>query len=485
MKTDESTQPNLVASAPARPGMSRTHQMLNGPLLPTLLRLATPNVIGLFAMTIIIGYDGYILGRLGADALAGIALVFPLSMLMIQMSAGGIGGAVTAAVARALGAGRSDEAGRLAQQSLLIATALAAVFALGLLGYGRPVYALMGGRGAALEAALAYSNVMFGGAVVIWFTNVLGAVVRGTGNMLLPAVMLVATALIHVVLCPTLVCGWGPIPGLGAAGAAVSLLIANGTAALVLAWQLMRRGAAAPLNRTRWQLHAPLLRDILRVGVPASLSPVISNASIAVATAFVGSFGTAALAGYGVAARLEYILVPIAFGFGTALTAMVATNMGAGQSQRALNVAWLGAGMVAAITGTIGLTAAIAPALWMNLFTQDAAVREFGGAYLRIVGAFYGLYGFGLALFFASQGAGRMFWPLAGSMARLVIVAMGGWACVHWLHASASGLFGVVAASLAAYGLTIALAIKLGGWAQTRQPAGRLQPTEARAGERA
>ena len=331
--------------------------MLNGPLLPTLLRLATPNVIGLFAMTIIIGYDGYILGRLGADALAGIALVFPLSMLMIQMSAGGIGGAVTAAVARALGAGRSDEAGRLAQQSLLIATALAAVFALGLLGYGRPVYALMGGRGAALEAALAYSNVMFGGAMVIWFTNVLGAVVRGTGNMLLPAAMLVATALIHVVLCPTLVFGWGPIPGLGAAGAAVSLLIANGTAALVLAWQLMRRGAAAPLNRTRWQLHAPLLRDILRVGVPASMSPVISNASIAVATAYVGSFGTAALAGYGVAARLEYILVPIAFGFGTALTAMVATNMGAGQSQRALNVAWLGAGMVAAITGTINATA--------------------------------------------------------------------------------------------------------------------------------
>lgn len=459
--------------------------MLHGPLLPTLLRLATPNVIGLFAMTIIIGYDGYILGRLGADALAGIALVFPLSMLMMQMSAGGIGGAVTASVARALGAGRGEEAGRLAQQSLLTAIALAAVFTLVLLGFGRPLYAAMGGRGAALDAALAYSNVMFGGAAVIWATNVLGAVVRGTGNMLLPAVMLVATALIHVVLCPTLVFGWGPIPSLGAAGAAVSLLIANGTAALALAGHLMRPGAPAPLNRSRWQLHAPLLRDILRVGVPASMSPVLSNASIAVATAFVGSFGTAALAGYGVAARLEYILVPIAFGFGTALTAMVATNMGAGQSLRALRVAWLGAGIVAAITGTIGLAAALAPALWMNLFTQDVAVREFGGAYLRIVGVFYSLYGFGLALFFASQGAGRMFWPLAGSTVRLVIVALGGWACIHWLQASASGFFGVVAASLAVYGLTIALAIKWGSWTRARQPAGRLQATEARAGERA
>jgi putative MATE family efflux protein len=472
MRTDLATPAAVGASTAMPPGLSRTHQMLHGPLLPTLLRLATPNVIGLFAMTIIIGYDGYILGRLGADALAGIALVFPLSMLMMQMSAGGIGGAVTAAVARALGAGRGEEAGRLAQQSLLIAISLAAVFTIALLGFGRPIYAAMGGHGAALDVALAYSNVMFGGAVVIWSANVLSAVVRGTGNMLLPALMLVATALIHVVLCPAMVFGWGPMPGLGAAGAAVSLLVANGAAALVLAWHLMRQGAAARLNHSRWELHVPLMRDILRVGVPASMSPVLSNASIAVATAVVGSFGTAALAGYGVAARLEYILVPIAFGFGTALTAMVATNMGAGQTQRALRVAWMGAGIVCAITGAIGLTTAVAPALWMNLFTQDAAVREFGGAYLRIVGAFYGLYGFGLALFFASQGAGRMFWPLAGSMARLVIVALGGWACIHWLQASASGFFVVVAASLAVYGLTIAMAIKLGSWARTSRPAG-------------
>ncbi|MBQ0922174.1 hypothetical protein KBW71_27410, partial [Hydrogenophaga aromaticivorans] len=80
---------------------ARVQQMLHAPLLPTLLRLATPNVMGLFATTIVIGYDGYILGRVGADALAGIALVFPLSMLMLQMSAGGIGGAAPPAPARA------------------------------------------------------------------------------------------------------------------------------------------------------------------------------------------------------------------------------------------------------------------------------------------------------------------------------------------------------------------------------------------------
>jgi Na+-driven multidrug efflux pump len=100
----------------------------------------------------------------------------------------------------------------------------------------------------------------------------------------------------------------------------------------------------------------------------------------------------------------------------------------------------------------------------MNLFTQDAAVREFGASYLRIVGAFYGLYGFGLALFFASQGAGCMFWPLAGSVARLLIVALGGWACAHLLQTGASGFFLVVAISLAVYGLIIAGAIRFGSW---------------------
>lgn len=462
-----------VASDPARAGhgpkadgamAARTQQMLNAPLLPTLIRLATPNVIGLLATTFVIGYDGFILGRLGSNALAGVALVFPLSMLMLQMSAGGIGGATTAAVARALGAGQRDDASRLAQHALLIAGAISALFTLALLGFGRGVYTAMGGKGAALGEALGYSNVLFGGALVIWLTNVLAAIVRGAGNMVLPSLMLLATAVVHVVLCPILVFGWGRFDGLGVAGAAASTLTANGLAAAVMVGHLLRRDGAVQLHRLPWRLRTDLLRGILRVGLPASLSPVISNASIAAATAFVGSYGIAALAGYGVAARLEYILVPIAFGFGTALTTMVATNMGAGQPGRALRVAWLGGAVVAGITGTIGLASAVAPGLWMNLFTSDAAVLAFGSSYLNIVGGCYGFFGLGLALFFASQGAGRMLWPLVGSAARLVVIAFGGWVCVHLLQTSATGFFVVVAVSLVLYAATIAGAIRLGSW---------------------
>lgn len=444
----------------------RTQQMLHAPLLPILFRLATPNVIGLFATTVVIGYDGFILGLLGAHALAAIALVFPLSMLMLQMSAGGIGGAATAAVARALGAGRGDEASRLAQHALLIAALMAALFTVVLVGGGRAVYVAMGGHGPALADALAYSNMLFSGAIVIWWTNVLASIVRGAGNMVLPSLLMLLTAAVHLLLCPLLVFGWGPVQGLGVVGAAVSTLTSNGLAAVVMLVYLVRRDGAVHLLRTPWRLRTDLLGAILRVGVPASLSPVISNGSIAVATAVVGSYGVTALAGFGVAARLEYILVPIAFGFGTALTALVATNMGAGQAGRALRITWLGGAIVAAITGTIGLVAAVVPALWMNLFTTDAAVRAYGATYLHIVGGCYGLFGFGLALFFASQGAGRMFWPLAASTARLVVVAVGGWICVKVLQAPAPAFFAVVAFSLAVYAATIAAAIRLGGWAR-------------------
>jgi putative MATE family efflux protein len=442
--------------------------MLHAPVVATLFRLATPNIIGLAAMTLTIGYDGFILGKLGAHALAGIALVLPLSMLMLHMSAGGIGGAATAAVARALGAGRSADATRLAQHALFVAAIAAALFTLAQAGFGRAVYAVMGGRGGALGQALAYSNVLFGGAVVIWLTNVLAGIVRGSGNMLLPSLALLGTALVHVVLCPLLVFGWGPVQGLGIAGAATSTLTANALSAALMAAHLLRPDGTLYLRRVVWQLRADVLRDILRVGIPASISPVISNLSIALATAFVGSYGTAALAGFGVAARLEYILVPIAFGFGSALTAMVATNMGAGQSERAMRVTWAGAAVVAAVTGSIGLAAALAPALWMNLFTADSAVRSFGSLYLNIVGGCYSLFGLGLALLFASQGAGRMMWPLVASTGRLVVVAGAGWACVHLLHAPAAGFFFVVAGSFVVYAVTMAAAIRLGGWARRR-----------------
>jgi len=443
---------------------ARTQALLQAPLLPTLLRLATPNVLGLLATTVVIGYDGYIVGRLGPDALAGVALVLPLSMLMTQMSAGGVGAAVAGAVARALGAGQRERADTLAQQALWVAAGGAALFALLALGFGATLFGLLGGRDAALQQALAYSRVLFGGGLAVWCANVLAGVARGGGRMVLASSMLVGIAALHLGLSPLLVFGVGSWPGLGIAGAAWSLLAANALAACVLAWQLVRGPGPVRLRRQGWRPQAAALHGLLRVALPASLSPLLSNGSVAIATAWIGGFGTAALAGFGLAARLEFIIVPIAFGFGAALTTLVATNLGAGQHQRALRVTWVGSGFVLLLTGGIGVTAALWPMLWMQRFASDPAVLAFGASYLRVVGACYGFFGFGLTLFFASQGAGRLFWPLVGSTSRLVMVAVGGWVAMRVFEAGPSAMFAVVACAFASYAAVIATAVALGAW---------------------
>src|SRR5437773_64619 len=172
----------------------RTKRLLEAPVTSTLLRLAAPNVLVMVLQAVVTTMDAVFVGWLGTGALAGVSLVYPLVMLMMTMSAGGMGGGVSSAVARALGAGRRGEAEALAAHAVLIALGMSALFTTGLLLGGPAVYRAMGGTGTALEAALTYSHVMFGGAAVFWLLNTLASIVRGTGTMALPAAVMTASA---------------------------------------------------------------------------------------------------------------------------------------------------------------------------------------------------------------------------------------------------------------------------------------------------
>jgi Na+-driven multidrug efflux pump len=203
----------------------RTRLLLEAPIAATLVRLAAPNMLVMLAQAAVGLIETYFVGWLGTDALAGVALVFPLVMLMQMMSAGAMGGGISSAVARALGAGRgADDADALALHALVIALILGLVFMLVMLAGGRSIYTMMGGSGATLTAALAYSNVVFSAAVLIWVFNSLGNVVRGTGNMMVPAIVTLVGVAVLVPLSPCLILGWGPFPRLGVAGGAVAVI---------------------------------------------------------------------------------------------------------------------------------------------------------------------------------------------------------------------------------------------------------------------
>jgi putative MATE family efflux protein len=374
----------------------RTRMLLEAPIAPTLLRLAAPNVLVMLAQAGVGLIETYFVGQLGTDALAGMALVFPVVMLMQMTSAGAMGGGIASAIARAVGARRRDDADALALHALAIAAVFSLVFTVGVVGGGRWLYTRMGGTGGALDAALVYSNWVFAGTVLVWLFNTLSAVIRGTGNMAVPAYVTVLGAFVLVPLSPLLIFGWGPMPGLGIAGGAIALLAYYliGSAALA-AYLWSPRSLLRPSLvhiRFRWALF----KDILRVGLVGTVSTVATNLAIGVTTALVGGFGTAAIAGYGTASRLEYLLVPLVFGLGAPLVAMVGTCIGAGQRERALRATWIGAGMGFLMAEAIGLWAAAFPYAWLSLFNSDPAMLEAGALYLRTVGPVYGFFWFGL-----------------------------------------------------------------------------------------
>ena len=351
---------------------------------------------------------------------------------------------------------------------MVIALVMAAAFTGTLVGLGPRLFRAMGGEGPVLDAALAYSNVVFGGALAYWMLNTLASIVRGTGAMALPAAVTVTSAAIYVVLSPALILGWGPLPRLGVAGAATASVAGFGVGALVLAAHLVSGHGLVRLPLRGVRLRARLFGDILRVGAPGALNTVLTNLTVVLLTGLVGPFGGAALAGYGLGARLEYLQIPLVFGFGSALVAMVGTNVGAGRIARAERVAWTGVGLAAGVTAGIGLAGALFPHAWLGLFTADPDVIAAGSLYLRTVGPAYGFFGLGLALYFASQGAGRLGWPLIAGFARLLIAAAGGWVATRWLGAGLGGLFTALALALVVFGSLVAIAVRLGAWRRGR-----------------
>ena len=441
----------------------RAQGMLDAPIVPTLARLASPGIAQAMFQIAVSVADTHYIGRLGTNSLAGLALVFPMLMLLQMTSAGAMGGGVSSAVARALGAGNRDAARTLVAHALIIGLGGGLVFTLLLLGFGRGLYSLLGGRDASLEQALAYSQVVFAGAVLVWIANTLASLLRGSGNTLAPALALAGAALVHIPLSGALTLGWGPFPRLGISGAAWAYLTAAAFASVAMAI-LVWRSALRP-QRAHLRLEGRMFREILRVGAISSLAALQTVLTAVILTGFVARFGTAALAGYGVGVRLELLQVPIVFAIAQALVVMVGTNIGAGQGERAKKIAWIGTGASALVCMAIGWSVALYPPLWIHLFSDDPEVIAIGSLYMRIVAPFYPLFGAGLALYFASQGAGQVLKPVLAGTARLLLVVAGG-ALVMQFGGPLAALFAVIALGLTVLGGLTAWSVYKARWSR-------------------
>ncbi|MFG1422744.1 MATE family efflux transporter [Roseixanthobacter liquoris] len=459
------TRAAFPAPAPiaAPPAMSaRTRALLEAPVVPLLARLAWPNILVMLAQSSTGLIEMAFIARLGIDALTGMALVLPVLILMQNMSQGAMGGGISSAIARALGGQRRAEADSLVLHALLINAGFGLTFSALVLLFGHHLFALLGGSGPSLEAAITYSRILFAGMVLLWVFNALASIIRGTGNMLVPGIVICGGAILLAPLSYVLILGSGPIPAFGIAGGAIAMVLYYAIGTAILGWYVASGRNVARFAWTR--LHLPYAWNILKVGAVAAVNTVQLNVTIAVTMALVAAHaGPGAVAGFGTGTRLEYLLPPLAFGLGAPLVALVGTNIGAGQNRRALRIALIGGGFAFALTEAVGIAAAIWPEAWLRLFDATPEMLAVGTVYLRIVGPFFGFFGLGMTLYFASQGAGRLGWPLLASLLRMIIATVGG-ALVLAATGSLLWLFAVYAFGLLAYGAVVGVSVASGSW---------------------
>lgn len=453
-----------AAPAPGIPAPTRTEQMLNRPALPLILALAAPNAIAFLVQGTVSMTEVWFISQLGVEALAAIALMFPAMMLMQMLSNGAIGGALSSSVARALGRGRKDQAEALIWHGLVIALAAGALFWLLWLVVGSTLLQQLDVSAGVIDESVRYGNILFAGGTGLWAMGIIAAIYRGMGEMRFPAMVMVIGACVQIPLSGALILGWFGLPAFGVAGAAISVVLAMGLMAAVLLARLLGGGHVLQLRLSALQLQRGLFADIFRVGALSSLSPVLTVLAIAAVNVIVSGFGAAALAGYGIAARLEFLLIPMVFGIGAAMTAIVGTNVGAGNIARAEQVGWTGGILAAALTGSVGLLLAIAPQLWIGLFTDDPETFAAGARFLQIVGPVFLFQGLGLALYFGSQGAGVVQWPVFAALVRFV-VAIGGAALAAYVFGyGLNAVYAFIAAGMLLFGTITAGAVWFGAW---------------------
>ena len=443
---------------------NRTQEFLTRPIIPLLIRMSAPNTIAFFIQSLVVLTEVWFISRLGTNSLAAVALAFPLLMITQTMSGGALGGAITSAIARSMGADDIEKAERLIWHSIIISLGGAISFLILFLLFGKQLLFLLGGRGEILQESYAYCSILFFGGILLWLSGSLSAVLRGMGNMRFPATLMVITSSIQVILSGGFILGWFGFPKLGVPGAAVAVLISSALMVTVILLKLRSKSIPASLRKERFQLKKFLFDNIFEVAIPASLSPLLVVGTILVLTGLVGRFGTEALAGYGIGSRVEFLMIPLIFGIGSAMTSIVGANIGALNIDRAEKVGILGGSTAGFVSILIGLTLAVFPEAWIQFFTDDIKAFEVTKKYIQIVGPFYIFQGIGLSLYFASQGANAMKWPTIATIARFIIACAGGGISVYWLELGIESIFISSSAAMAIFGLMIFISIKKGAW---------------------
>jgi putative MATE family efflux protein len=360
----------------------------------------------------------YFVSWLGSEAIAAVALVFPISLITMTLMAGGVGAGIASAIARALGGARTGEAREIAEHAFLLTWVLTVVFTVSIEIALATLFSIMGGKGEVLRQAILFGRILFGGLVCTFVVATLDSIMRGEGNMRIPALCATGSLALQMVLTPLLMFGLG----LGLVGAPLATLTGQFIGAIPrVIYVFGGRGAVRPRLLPR-RFSRRYIFEILRVGIPASLSVVINYSGLIILTGVFGHLGTAELAAYGLGTRLDFLLFSLGYGVAIAALTLVGMAIGAGRVELVRRYVNRSAVLVCAVVLIPTVVFVWRPDAWIGIFTQDAEIHAVGARYLRIIGPSYLFMVTSMVLGSSFQGVGRALLPLMTIGIRVTLV---------------------------------------------------------------
>ncbi len=451
------------AAVPVVPAARAT--MIEGPVGPMLLRLTLPMAAAVLAM---IGYgviETWLIGRLGPQALSAVSFTFPVTMVVISLGIG-LGAGTSAVVARAIGAGEADVPGLVADAMMLTAALAATAALLGVLLTGT-LFRAMGAPAELLPLIAGYLHLWFPAAVLFLASMVGLSAARAAGDTAFQGIATACMTGFNLLIAPPLIFGIGSSPGFGLRGAAMANALGWSLLLAATLWRLRRLRLLSGLRPAAPRFLASA-RRVLRVGAPAAATNTIIPVSAGIVTAILAGYGPEAVAGFGVASRIESLAMVAFFALSAVMNPFAGQNAGAGRLDRvqaALRVTFIVCTVLGAAAAVVLFLAGPAIA---GLFTTDPAVAAAIIAYLAIVPISYGAAGVIAVVNSAFNGLNRPGAAVVLSVARTLVINVP----VAWLGGRLFGAPGVFAGVCLA-NLAVGLVAALWAWRATG-PAPRL-----------
>jgi putative MATE family efflux protein len=307
--------------------------LTEGPIAKTLVTLTLPMILGIIGIVVFNLVDAYFVGQLGTAELAAISFTFPVVFVLGSVAMGmGIG--TSAVVSRAIGQGDHRYVQRLTTDSLSLAIVIVLVFVIIGLFTIEPVFTLLGATPDLMPLIKEYMVIWYTGMAFIVVPMVGNNAIRATGDTKTPSIVMLVAAGVNIVLDPIFIFGFGPIPRLELAGAAIATVMARAITFGVALWVLYYRERMITFEIPSFRDGVKSWGSILYVGVPAAGTNMIVPVGIGIITSMLAVYGPEAVAGFGVASRIEVFALTVLMALGSVLSPFIGQNWGAGKIAR-------------------------------------------------------------------------------------------------------------------------------------------------------